>query len=87
MFPDPVKPSISSGGTATVPIQRKSTPSLFGDDPLRPEKRGDIDLDADMDVDDAMPEFDDDFIIDDLEPEVKNSAREGFVKEMGKHAF
>lgn len=40
-----------------------------------------------MDVDDAMPEFDDDFIIDDLEPEVKNSAREGFVKEMGKHAF
>lgn len=89
-YPDPIKSSIASAGSATVPVKRKSSPGLFGNDPFNVGvgvgSRDDV---GDMDLDIGMGDIDDDWIIDDIggglqdEPEVGKRSGDGFVKEMG----
>lgn len=70
-----------------MPGKPKTGPSLFGDDPTDAVTNvGDGMDDADLDA--ALPEVDDDWIIDDVggglrdEPEIAKN-RDGLVKEMG----
>ena len=86
-FPDPVKPAISTNGSATIPIKLSTGLDLFGEDAQDFEKGGKDDT-ADLDLDDDMLDVDDGWIVDDMdgalhaEPTV--GRRGGFVKEMGE---
>ncbi|KAF8813968.1 hypothetical protein BYT27DRAFT_7131270 [Phlegmacium glaucopus] len=84
-FPDPVKNSISTNGSATIPTKLSTGLDLFGDDSQDSVKGANDDA-ADVDLNDDMLDVDDGWIVDDMdgalhaEPNV--GQRDGFVKEM-----
>lgn len=89
--PDPVK-AVAGVGSATVPVRRKGTPTLF-DDEADSAKGGKRDANVDLDEDAAMDFDNDDWILDDLgggmddDSEEKRWSAEDGVKEMGKCAL
>lgn len=92
-FPDPVKSSISTNGSATVPIKPKTGLDLFADETRDPVSGGDNDNTGDVDLDDDMADIDDGWIVDDMDgalnapPPPERSGKDGFVKEMGRSLF
>ncbi|KAI0930326.1 hypothetical protein AcW1_009052 [Taiwanofungus camphoratus] len=84
--PDPVK-AVAGVGSATVPVRRKGTPTLF-DDEADSAKGGKRDANVDLDEDAAMDFDNDDWILDDLgggmddDSEEKRWSAEDGVKEM-----
>ena len=81
-FPDPVKNSISTNGSATIPTKLSTGLDLFGDD------AGENDDTANVDLGDDMLDLDDGWIVDDMDgalhTEPKVGRGDGFVKEMGE---
>lgn len=87
-MPDPVRSSISTNGSATIPIKPKTGLDLFGDDTQEDSIAVDKDGDDDVDLDD-MADIDDGWIVDDMDgahapaADVGRSSKDGFIKEMG----
>ena len=86
-FPDPVKKTISTNGSATIPTKLSNGLDLFEEDAKDIGKGGD-DNAADVDLDDDMLDVDDGWIVDDMDgalhAEPKVGRHDGFVKEMGE---
>jgi hypothetical protein len=86
-----VKTSVATNASATVPTKPKTGLSLFGDDIMSTTTGLGDDMD-DIDLDAAIADVEDDWIIDDVggglrdEPEAARG-RDGFVKEMGTAVF
>lgn len=77
--PDPVK-ATAAGGVQGLPVKRKSTPTLWGEDPVN----------GDGGVPRTVNDYGDDWIIDDIGAGMEDEHGErravdgdGFVKEMG----
>ena len=92
-FPDPVKSSISTNGSATVSIKPKTGLDLFAEETNEPAGAADLDNTGDVDLDEDMADIDDAWIVDDLDgalndpPAPERAGKDGFVKEMGRSSF
>lgn len=80
-LPSPTKPTAANG--LSVPVQRQATPTLFADDTTGAAGRDDGG-ELDIDLDGALDEPDDDWIIDDLGDAMKDKGEKDYgLREMG----